>query len=378
MKIIQSGDTYNLYDDSIKTYDMLPPGTYTVEYDDRSNSCYLRDHAEILVTEKAYGLQDEKIEKVLDAFDRFERSLGIILSGDKGIGKTMFAKKLCQRARESGMPAILVDENNPQLVRFLEKIDQECVVLFDEFEKTFYTDRNCYYDDDDEEEEENCQSKLLGLFDGTSGGKKLFVVICNDLKRLDQYLINRPGRFHYHFRFDYPTEAEIAEYLTDKIKENYRCEIPKVISFSKRVPLNYDCLRAIVFEINRKAKFEDIISDLNILNIEKREYDVALHFENGKKLYNKRYEIDLYDDDNPFGWVTLYNESGHSIVDVNFNKSKITYDINNDVIAIMASGFTLDFNDYDEDDKEISAYRMSKPTRMTFSRSKAKNFHYFG
>ncbi|MBR2335345.1 MAG: AAA family ATPase [Clostridia bacterium] len=378
MKIIKSGDTYNFYDDSIKMYDKLPPGAYTVEYDEKSNSCYLCDHAEIAVTEKLYGVQDEKIEKVLDAFGEFERSLGVLLSGDKGIGKTMFAKKLCQRACEGGMPVILVEDDYPQLVRFLEKIDQECVVLFDEFEKTFYACKNGYYDDDDEEWEETRQAGLLGLFDGTSGGKKLFVVTCNDLERLDQYLINRPGRFHYHFVFEYPTEAEIEEYLTDKIKEKYRSEIPKVISFSKRVPLNYDCLRAIVFEINRRAKFEDIISDLNILNIEKLEYDVTLHFENGKRLHNKRYVIDLYDENNPFGWVPLYNESGHQIVEVKFNKSKITYDINNDVIAIMASGFKLDFDDFDEDEREVATYRRLKPTRITFERSKSKNLHYFG
>ena len=38
-----------------------------------------------------------KVKKVLHAFERFQRSLGTILSGDKGIGKSVFAKLLCQK-----------------------------------------------------------------------------------------------------------------------------------------------------------------------------------------------------------------------------------------------------------------------------------------
>ncbi len=375
MKIIQTGDAYSFYDDSVKTYDKLPPKVYTVENDPRSG-CYLAEHKDIQVSEKAYGVQDQKIKMVMEVFGEFERSLGVILSGDKGIGKTMFAKRLCQRANENGIPVILVENRYPQLVRFIERIDQECVVLFDEFEKVFYANCNDY--DDYDEDEENAQSGLLGLFDGTSGGKKLFVVTCNDIDRLNYYLINRPGRFHYHFRFEYPTQSEIEEYLKDKLKEKYHSEIPKVVSFSKRMPLNYDCLRAIAFEINRRERFEDIISDLNILNIEEHEYDVTLYFENGKKLYNKRYSTGLYDEDNLFGWVQLYNEAGIEVVEVKFNKSKITYDVNNDVISIMPSGFSLDFEEYDEENKEISIYRRLKPARITFSRRKAKNLHFFG
>ena len=44
------------------------------------------------VTEKAYGVHTEKLEKVMDSFKLFSRSLGVILSGDKGIGKSLFAK----------------------------------------------------------------------------------------------------------------------------------------------------------------------------------------------------------------------------------------------------------------------------------------------
>lgn len=43
-------------------------------------------------------------------------------------------------------------------------------ILFDEFDKTFQSN-----DDQDD------QAALLSLFDGTAGGKKLFLVTCNKL-----------------------------------------------------------------------------------------------------------------------------------------------------------------------------------------------------
>lgn len=370
MKIIQSGDTYNLYDDSIKTYDMLPPGTYTVEYDDRSNSCYLRDHAEILVTEKAYGVQDEKVEKVLDAFDRFERSLGIILSGDKGIGKTMFAKKLCVKAKECGIPVILVEKFYPGLVRFIEKFDQECIVLFDEFDKTFTADNDC--DDDYDNDEKDGQARLLSLFDGTSGGKKLFIVTCNDLYGLNDCLLNRPGRFHYHFRFEYPSDSKIEEYMTEKLHEKYHGEIPNVIAFAKKAKLNYDCLRAIAFELNLGEKFQDAILDLNIINTDDIEYDITLYFENGKKLYRKRISLDLFDEDEDFEWISFYNNAGKFGASLKFNKAMIEYRVENNDYIIYSDGIAIDEDDTDP------AYEGLNPSYITFARSKAKNLHYFG
>ena len=87
-------------------------------------------------------------------------------------------------------------------------------------------------------------------------------------------MINRPGRFHFHFRFEYPTADEVRNYLTDKIDKKYFSEINKVVSFSRKIKLNYDCLSAIALELNEGEKFEETIKDLNIINTydRKRQY----------------------------------------------------------------------------------------------------------
>lgn len=367
MKIVQLGVEYELYDDCVSTFDTLPPKVYTVEYRPRKG-CFLMEHAPLTVTEKRYGVQASKIEKVMDAFDRFERSLGVILSGDKGIGKTMFAKCLCTRVLESGIPVVLVERWYEDLVRFIEKIDQPCLVLFDEFEKTFPP----YREDEDEDEENACgeQERLLSLFDGTSGGKKLYVVTCNDVFRLNNCLLNRPGRFHYHFRFDYPSDREIEEYMSDKLEKVYHGEIGKVIAFSKRVRLSYDCLRAIAFELNGGVAFDEAIADLNIINTDECEYDVTLHYKNGKALHSARCRLNFFDFTEPYCWVELYDEAGKYGAEVKFNKAKVHYDADKDIFVVGPDGFFLD------DDQPL--YQNLTPVRLTLAKSKMRNFRYFG
>ena len=85
--------------------------------------------------------------------------LGVILSGDKGIGKSLFSKMLGIKAKESGIPVILVDEYIPGIANFLDDIEQTVMVLFDEYDKTF------------DEKKYNCQAEMLSLFDGMSAGK---------------------------------------------------------------------------------------------------------------------------------------------------------------------------------------------------------------
>ena len=237
MKAISIGTRYEIYNDTLKAYDALPAKTYTVRFAQMSGF-YLEERTDLTVNEKVYGVHPEKAAKVMKSFALFERNMGVILSGGKGIGKSFFARCLCVQAVAAGYPVIIIDQFIPGISNYIESIDQEAVFLFDEFDKTFGDIRAG-------DNEANPQSRLLSLFDGTSQGKKLFIITCNSLHGLNDYMVNRPGRFHYHFRFGYPTGEEIRQYLTDKLDGQYQDEIEKVIRFSNKVSLNYDCLRSL-------------------------------------------------------------------------------------------------------------------------------------
>jgi hypothetical protein len=95
MKIISTGAGYKIYDNSLKTYDALPAQAYSVAFDQQTGFS-LVEYADIKVSEKTYGVHTEKVTKVANGFERSKRNLGVILSGDKGIGKSLFAKMLAE------------------------------------------------------------------------------------------------------------------------------------------------------------------------------------------------------------------------------------------------------------------------------------------
>lgn len=285
MHIVESGKRYRIFNNAITTYDQLPQKTYRVDYDPETRIFSLLEAHDFEIPEtKIYGQHLDKVKKVLNSMDKMNRNLGVILSGDKGIGKSLFSKCLGLKARKKGIPVILVNEYHEGIANFLEEIEQTVMILFDEYDKTF------------DEKKHNCQAEMLSLFDGVSAGKKLFVITCNEIQSLSQYLINRPGRFHYHFRFLYPTADEIRDYMEDKLDKQYYDEIENVIAFSVRMNLNYDCLRSIAFELNNGLKFQEAINDLNIIRISQyKNIKIIVEFENQATLSGKIKEWQLYD-----------------------------------------------------------------------------------
>lgn len=296
MSYIKVNDKYKISNGSISIIEMLSPGIYVVRCN-QEEGFFLEKYGNIGIVEKVYGQHQKKIEKAFNAFDNMDRNLGILLSGDKGIGKTLFLKMLAAEAIQRGMVVIVVDRYYTGIDAFLIKITQECIILFDEYEKRFgESDNTVSVNDNDFGYNVNpfCsnnsmmslyshQTELLELFDGISGGKKMFVLTCNEIGTINNYLIDRPGRIHYHFRFAYPTPKDIMQYLKDNLKPEYHSEIQTVLNYSVFTKISYDSLRAITFEINSGLGTEEALSDLNISRDMKScpKFNVQMHFSNG-------------------------------------------------------------------------------------------------
>ncbi|MBR2776675.1 MAG: AAA family ATPase, partial [Prevotella sp.] len=226
MNIVHSGSRYMVYGEDIRTYHDLPVGSYDVDFS-KMTGFFLSDRSDLVASEeKVYGSTPAKVAKVMSAYQATDRNFGVLLSGQKGIGKSLFVRVLAEKAVEAGFPVLVVGRAIPGIAGFLSSIDQDCVVVFDEFEKTFA--KNDDY---------NPQDEMLSLFDGIDGGHKMFVVTCNDVGKLSEYMLNHPGRFHYHFIMKPPTSDEITEYLIDNIKPEYATLIPKIASLVGAIDL---------------------------------------------------------------------------------------------------------------------------------------------
>lgn len=371
MKIVGVGSTYRIYDDDLKTFDALPVQTYALRFD-KMSGFYLEVHSDFEIAEKTYGVHTDKVAKVFSSFAAFDRNLGVILSGKKGIGKSLFAKMIAESAIKNGIPVIIADRYIPGIAAYLESIEQEVVVLFDEFDKTFGEA------DQREGTRLNPQTEMLTLFDGITNGRKLFVITCNELRNLNDYLVNRPGRFHYHFRFDYPTAGEIREYLTDKLDEKYYGEIDRVISFASRVDVNYDCLRAIAFELNTGASFEVAIGDLNIINTRAETYRVVAHFDDHTNLEDSCVNIDMFNKDAEHDFW-LGNKINEYVARAKFSIADCIYDATRGCTFIDPENVKLIFDDEPSGDKEkleVERFKAKKLLGLTFHKKRDRSIHY--
>ena len=279
MNIIKTGEYYRIFDDGIKVGRTLAAAAYEVVFI-RNEGFFLKAAKSPDVAGTAvYGRLNERIDKVLRSYRVSERNLGVILSGAKGIGKSLFAKLLSLKMIAEGIPVIMVNEYFEGLPQFLASIDQKCMVLFDEFDKNFFNPSR------ETEDHTSVQDSFLTLFDGVYASNKLFVITANSLGRLSEFFVNRPGRFRYHIRFSYPDETEIRQFLSDKLGAGSGAEIDEVVKFSTIVPLSYDCLTAIATELATGESFESSLEILNIVNVTGAHYYSGLvRFESGEEV----------------------------------------------------------------------------------------------
>lgn len=317
MNIVQSGNTFQVYGEAIHTYQKLPAASYTIEFHQLMGfSLAMRSNLTVS-EEKVYGSIPQKVKKILTSYNLLQRNLGVLLSGTKGIGKSLFVRLLSEEAIKNSLPVVLVDHAYPNIANFIASIQQDCIIIFDEFEKIFCKN-----------EEYDPQNELLSLFDGTDGGHKLFIVTCNNLKAINQYMLNRPGRFHYHFALTPPTAEEVREYMQDKLKPEYHKYIEDIVKLNYVTDMPYDYLRAIAFELNQGYNLNETMSDLNITQVDKVHYDLKLYLSNNMLYEAWNIQLDLNSSENYHIWFYRNKNSDKTL------HWPDTYDV--DIIPRMA------------------------------------------
>lgn len=235
---LKSGSRFNVSTkESMDLHESLPVGTYAVKYDQMAGRFYLEAISDFENKGKVYGDTMKNVDRILRTFDNRTASTGVMLTGEKGSGKTLLAKLLSTTAATRGIPTVVINDAHcgEQFNSFMQMIEQPVVVLFDEFEKV--------YDKQDQE-------KMLTLLDGVYPSKKLFVLTCNDKWRVDAHMRNRPGRIFYMMDFDGLEQSFIIEYCQDNLINKVHIEsvCKTAMMFAK---FNFDMLKALVEEMNR-------------------------------------------------------------------------------------------------------------------------------
>ena len=261
------GQVLGIVPRSTKISDEVPQGTYTFFFD-MQRGLWVESTADVPpVPHKVYGVSDERLQKVFRAYDRRSRNTGVLLSGEAGMGKSLFIRMIAAEAKRRGMPVFVVNADLPGITDWLKKCKSNALVILDEFEKTFASGTNRI---NHEEGEVPTQDKFLSLLDGIDDGKKLFVAAINDTWNLNKYMINRPGRFLYHFTFSYLDQASIIEFLEDNLKDKGQLAFISTALIGHHI--NYDSLACIVDEINAGEDPRETLQDLNLDREDSKRY----------------------------------------------------------------------------------------------------------
>lgn len=244
-----AGSFFPTTDQALNIKDALPPGNFIIQMTPQKQ-LYFEKVADFDLPSKMYGDTDRRTRRILNTFLDRDASTGALLTGEKGSGKTLQAKKLCCEAAYLGIPTIIINAPwcGDEFNKLIQDIQQPCCILFDEFEKTY-----------DREQQE----KILTLLDGVFPSKKLFILTCNDKFRIDSHMTNRPGRLYYAIEYAGLKAEFIEEYCNDELDD--KSHIPAVCAIASTFgQFNFDLLKALVEEMNRYK--EDPYQAIEMLN----------------------------------------------------------------------------------------------------------------
>jgi hypothetical protein len=238
--------------------DVLPIGVYNVGHD-ISRGFFLTDREPLDLPKKIYG-ETNFPHRVLSAFNKLGKGMGVLLSGPKGTGKTVEAKQICAY---SNMPVILVTEgyNDGAFAQFIENIKTPSVFFIDEFEKIYA--------------EECSRNFFLSIMDGVAKSRHLFVLTSNS-SDIGEYFDSRPGRVRYHKHYDFLSEEIIEEIINDCLLDKSKEEIIKK-QLSPLPQLSMDSLVCILDECNMFGETpKEFASFFNVVSEKPTHYNIKL------------------------------------------------------------------------------------------------------
>jgi hypothetical protein len=268
MNILKDKGKYFFFN-SLVIEDTLKPKEYLFNFDEFGN-CWLEDVEPFNYPDKIYDVNKELKSLIKKSFDEYSKNLGVLLTGNKGMGKTLEAKLICEKMN---LPIILINKPIPQSVNFINffntNIKQDYVLYVDEFEKTFKQ-----YDNSEGEGDKGYhkQQIFLSFMDGVLNNEHKILFLLTTNEDINEYFINRPSRIKFVVEYNELSETLFALITQDKLKNKKHLEdLENNVSL---INLNIDLLISIIEDINLFNKPFSEFKELYNYKFENYKYEV--------------------------------------------------------------------------------------------------------
>jgi hypothetical protein len=310
MNILKDNGKYFFFN-ALTIEQTLENKNYLFNFDENGN-CWLEDIEEFKFPDKVYDVSDELRNLIKTSYDANKKNLGVLLTGNKGQGKSLTAKLICT---DLNQPVIIINKQIPTEVNFttfLNNIKQDHTLFVDEFEKLFDTKKTGNTTDG-----YHTQESFLSFMDGVTSNehKVLFLMTTNE--SVNEFFINRPSRIKFLQEY-----AELPEDLFNMIVDDklanpeFKKDLEENVSL---VNLNIDLLISIIDDINLFGKPFSTFKSMYNYQFEQYKYEVY-HIVNGVDVFKT-----IFTTSKKIKYTDTYL-AGESVIDmVSFKKDEIIF-----------------------------------------------------
>lgn len=235
--------------------DKLPIGIYRIDFNEAQRVLYLsRTADEFSFPKKIYGSSLKFVNRVVKTYNSTDKNLGILLNGVKGTGKTVDAQLICQQLQ---LPVLIIHkkfDDGVSLPAFLNNIQQDIILFFDEYEKIYGVHDH----------------SILTIMDGSLNSiyRKVFLLTTNDIY-INENMMQRPSRIRYikHYR---DLDRETIDEIVDDLLIN-KAHKDKLITYLSCLEIiTVDIIKSVIEEVNihdeEPSNFKNVFNTKNIEN----------------------------------------------------------------------------------------------------------------